>query len=410
MNEHAILGACLVDETAMDKCLNYGCKHEWFSGYKERRLFTDMVTRHLNDEPTDFISMCADHKELDDYVDSFSSIAFLTGYLKTLDADYKIREVERVRSQDISGMTPDEAVSKISEGLTEIVTHTEDKSTADCMDDNIQVLDNAFNGIVSGVPLPWDKFSNATGGFQRGSVIPFVGRDGKGKSGAIAQCLNFWAEQDIPTLSFSFEDVKRRTLLRMGGCREWYSARTVETGRSLFNDRFEKICSTELKELKEKMLRYKEFIERKPFWIIDRRMNVEEICYWVKHYKRVHGVEVVTIDGFKDIIHSDGNGRTEREAHVAKTLQGLAKETNVAMPVVSHINKINEDAPISKIDVTGAGEQMKGARQVVIFQDAGVDGVDGENTFELAMTKSNFGGGGSVLLRRDESVLHYSEI
>ena len=47
--------------------------------------------------------------------------------------------------------------------------------------DNIQVLDNAYNGIVSGVPMPWPRFSNATGGLQRGSVIPWVGRDGKGR-------------------------------------------------------------------------------------------------------------------------------------------------------------------------------------------------------------------------------------
>jgi len=54
--------------------------------------------------------------------------------------------------------------------------------------------------------------------------------------------------------------------------------------------------------------------------------------------------------------------------------------------------------------------QFQGARQVLIFQDAGVDGVDGENTFALSCCKSNFGGGGSIVLRRDETVLSYSEI
>lgn len=311
---------------------------------------------------------------------------------------------------DETDETAEKIIAKHSEAITEIVTTKDERTAAECMGENITVLNNAFNGIVSGIPLPWPRFSNHTGGLQSSCVTPLVGRDGKGKSGALSQCLDFWAGEMIPTLAFSLEDVKRRTLLRMGGCREWYSARCAEMGTVMMNGRFERMDKSDKLKVESKIKKYRSWIANKPFWIFDDPVTVEDICHKVKHYVRTKGVRVVTIDGFKDIQHSFGENTTGKESHIAKKLQALAKSTGAAILVVSHINKIDEGVPICKIHITGSGEQSKGARQVMIFQDAGIDGVDGEETFGLCMSKSNFGGSGVATLRRDQNVLYYSEL
>ncbi|MBC8419044.1 MAG: hypothetical protein H8E10_10665 [Desulfobacterales bacterium] len=424
--EISVIGSIIIDpQKVLNLCADNEITANSFFIPAHRHLFLAVQVMERESRPIDLVTVghylteegqihsVGGWEYLEKLVEETPTAAHAEYYIGIVKEKELLRAVIHVASEAIDKCSESEAkdvVASLSENLTQIVSHKEEKSTADCMDDNIHVLDNAYNGIVSGIPLPWDRFSNSTSGLQRGSVIPFVGRDGKGKSGALAQCLDFWAGERIPTLAISLEDVKRRTLLRMAGCREWFSARSAETGRVLLNGRYEKICQHEWSELRKKMFAYKEFIDEAPFWIMDNPMNIEEICYWIKHYRRVHGVQIVTIDGFKDIIFTEGKSRTEKEAHVAKLLQAVAKETDVAMPVVSHINKIHEDVPITKIDVTGAGEQMKGARQVIIFQDAGLPEIVDEHHFVLSMTKSNFGGGGYTVLRRDEGVLHYTEV
>lgn len=424
--ERGVLGSCLIEpERCIELCLNEGCEKEWFHAHN-RIVFEYIIRMHMEEKHIDVLTIGQSLKDngllervggyafLDGLIDGTPTAQYCKNYLDIISDQYKRREIINSASEAISlcygSEKPEIIISEISEKMTSIVSKVDDRSASEAMDDNILVMENACDGVVSGLPLPWPKFSNHTGGIQRGSVCPIVGRDGKGKSGALAQILDYWAGLDIPVLAFSFEDVKRRTLLRMGGCREWYSARTAETGRSLIGERWERICESERLRLKEKMLRYKDFIDNSPFWIIDSPMTVEEICYQIKHHHRVHGIQGVSIDGFKDIIHSEGDNETAKEKHIAKQLFRIAKECNLAMPVISHIHKIEDGKPISKSNIMGSSVQFQGARQVIIFQDAGVDGVDGENTFELSMTKSNYGGGGSVLLKRDERVLCYTEM
>ena len=304
---------------------------------------------------------------------------------------------------------PDEIVAKASVKLLEVDTKTEERTASEHMADNLTVIDNASKGVVAGVPLPFERFSNLIGGLQRGSYIPLVGRDGKGKSGLLAQMLDYWAGENIPTLAFCLEDVPRRVTLRMGGNRKWYSAKDAETGFVTQGDERVKMSNPEVVSMLDKVDGYRRWLEDKPFWVLGGSYTVEQIVTLIRKYHRMHKIEVVTIDGFKDILHSHGDSTTAKEKHITQQLCGIAKELNLCMPVVSHINKIDEDSLISKRDVTGSGEQSKGARQMLIFQDAGMPSLyDGR--FLLSVAKSNFGGGGSLTLERDERVLSYREV
>jgi len=432
--ERGVLGSCLVGSLSglktlpIDVAMDKGCDATWFYTPSSSHLWSVLEDMHTSGKKIDLITLGKElvsagrldsvggYEGLESLIDDTPTATHIEYYLDIIENDSKRRKVRNVALDASDAMSRDDVdvamiIASASEALTALSCNREPVSVDQMMDDNLTVLENAYNGHVSGIPLPWTRFSNHISGLQRACVCPWVGRDGKGKSGAIAQCLDFWAGENIPTLSFSMEDVARRTLLRMAGCRQWFSARSVESGRVLMNGRWEQMNQAEKGKLEGQLIAYKEWLRDKPFWIDDNKYTVEQVCAKIRHYHRVHGVQVVTIDGFKDIVHSKGKSDTECEKHIAQELQRVAKECNIAMPVVSHINKIDDSMAISKEHITGSGTQFKGARQVLIFQDAGLpsiieDGID----FVMSCTKNNFGSGGSARLRRDENVLAYEEV
>ena len=423
--EKGVLGACLVGALGggktlpIDTAMDAGCDVSWFSLAKHRLLWEAMVAVHTDGKPVDMVTvgtLTKDYDFINELVDSTPTIQNLPSYLETTERCSKLRKVDGISRDTQEAVSREDAdvsqiIAQASEALTTLTCAREEVSVDSAIDDNLIVLNNSYNGIVSGLPLPWTKFSNHVGGIQRASVCPLVGRDGKGKSGALCQMLDFWADQRVPTLCFSMEDVARRTVLRMAGCRHWFSAMSVEKGKVLCDGRWQDMAHFEKQKLEQQLEAYRDWLKDRPFWIDDNKYTVEELCAKIRHYHRVHGIQAVTIDGFKDIVHSEGTNETSCEKHIAQELFRVAKDCNLAMPVVSHITKIDDGIPIKKENIKGSGTQFQGARQVLIFQDSGIAQIAEEGTdFIMSCSKNNYGSGGSVLLRRDENVLSYQEM
>jgi hypothetical protein len=243
-----------------------------------------------------------------------------------------------------------------------------------------------------------------------------VGRDGKGKSGASAQIADFWAGLDIPVLFISLEDDPRRTLLRMAGCRKYFSAREWEQASVYFEGKQTKFDRGQAQALERKLLDYTDWLETKRCDVIDGEFTGERVRDEMKAFRRRHGIKDdekigVFIDGFKDLTPSKGDNTTAQESHTSKQIQKGAKESCAALIAVSHILKIPDDVPICKEHIKGSGTQFQGARGCLIFQDAGIAGrTDDEDDFVLSSTKANYARGGSAMLRRDADVLVYREL
>lgn len=428
--ERAVIGSVLVDvERCIDLCFERGINGSWFYVPSHRMVWAKLEQMNTEDKKIDLLTVGESLKEsgaldqvggyafLEGLIDSTPTSAHCQHYLEIIEEKFKLRKIITNSAETIdlcfsAEKTPDEIIATASFALGGIGERQKDVDTEEAMAQNKRVLNDAFRGITSGIELPWRQFSENTGGVQRASVVPLLGRDGKGKSGALAQIVDFWIGKPVPvpTLSFSFEDVARRMLLRMAGCREWFSAISAETARIRMVDGNHKMVDYDLSQYEAKMDKYIEFLKGKPFWIIEDRMTVEDICRKIESYSRKHKIEAVTIDGFKDILHSKGDGQTEAERHISIQLQAVAKRTGVSIIAVSHIHKVDDGKAISKMNVMGSSVQFQGARQFLIFQDAGIVGIDGVNTFALDCTKSNFTHGGMALLKRDQSVLHYTEV
>jgi len=308
---------------------------------------------------------------------------------------------------------PKEVAARLSEESFRVfdVTPTIDKHTI--IKESLQLFDNAFAGIVSGVPMPWDGFSKMTGGIQKRCVCPLMGRDGVGKSFMVSKILHYLGARGIPALSIPFEDGADRQLRRIAGCHGGYSTGEIE--RALYKDMNEKwkkmdsVLFQKRRNLAEQCLNE---CADMPIYFEDTAMTVEQIRAVAGKHKRKHGIEIMFVDGVKDVVPSKGENATKQEEHISRVLVQTAKELNIAIVPVCHLTDVPDDIRLSRRNMRGAKSQFHNARQVLIYQNAGVESpkhIVGPETVVLHMEKNNYGKEAMCFLEKDFDKCDFSE-
>jgi replicative DNA helicase len=140
-----------------------------------------------------------------------------------------------------------------------------------------------------------------------------------------------------------------------------------------------------------------------PVYFEDHAVTVEQIRVLAGKYKRKHKIQIMFLDGMKDIIPSKGENATKQEEHISRVLVQTAKELDIAIVPVCHLTDIPENIMIHRRNLRGAKSQFHNARQVLIFQNAGLESSAHEiteNTVALHMEKNNYGRESSVFLEK----------
>ena len=286
-------------------------------------------------------------------------------------------------------------------------------SKAQIVEESLKIFDNAHNGVVTGVPLPWKNFSQKVGGIQKRCICPLLGRDGSGKSFLVSKFLTYLGRRGIPALSIPFEDGADRQMRRMAGCCGRYSAGDLERGYYKNTDgafhKMDDIMFARRKAEAEQCLRE---VEAMPIYFEDASMTVEQIRVLAGIHKRKYGIEILLIDGVKDVVPSKGENATKQEEHISRVLVQTAKELDIAIVPVSHLTDIPEDVKIQRRNMRGAKTQFHNARQVMIFQNAGLESGQhfiGKNTVALHMEKNNYGRESMLFLETDFDHCDFTE-
>lgn len=312
-----------------------------------------------------------------------------------------------------SNVEPQEVAARLSEESFRIfdVAPTIDKNTI--IDESLQLFDNAFAGIVSGVPLPWDSFSTMTGGLQKRCVCPLMGRDGVGKSFMVSKILHHLGLLGIPALSIPFEDGADRQMRRIAGCHGGYSTNEIE--RALYKSedgRWKKMDSVlfqKRRDLAEQCLRE---VSKMPIFFEDTIMTVEQIRAVAGKHKRKHDIQILFVDGVKDVAPSKGENATKQEEHISRILVQTAKELDIAIVPICHLTDVQDDVRLSRRNMRGAKSQFHNARQVLIYQNAGVESpkhIVGPDTIALHMEKNNYGKEAMCFLEKDFDKCNFKE-
>lgn len=426
--ERAVLGSILIEsDRVRSLCAERHVTADFFYIPAHRLLFEflsgmdtaiDLVTVGKTLKEAGRLDQAGGYAFLEGLIDSTPTSAHSAYYLEIIEELYRKRQVITLAADAINRCYADgeatsfEIAASLSQSVVGVVDAVEPCDKADLVGSSLALFDNAHSGIVSGVPLPWAVFSQQVGGIQKRCVCPLLGRDGSGKSMLISKILLFLGSQGIPALSFPTEDGADRQIRRMAASGGRYSTTELENGVVKIGDRWEPFDDYAYQRRREAAEQSLREVARMPVFFEDGYYTVEQIRALCANYKRKHDIQIVFIDGIKDVVPTKGENSTKQEEHISRMLVQTAKDLNIAIVPVCHLTDVPDGMLITRRNLRGAKTQFHNARQILIFQDQGLRSEKfcvGVNTIGLHMEKNNYGRASMLYLNTDFEFCDFTE-
>lgn len=209
---------------------------------------------------------------------------------------------------------------------------------------------------VWGIPYAWSHISKKTGGKQAGELIIGAGEPGIGKSWWWLQdTLETAVEHDIPVKYWCGEMKRYQIMMR------FYQLLGVDG---------HKMKSGNMNEDDwQKLTEAKAIVMNSPLYIDDRPLHLSEIRPMLVKEKAEFGLREVVFD-YESLITAPGKDEIEQSANVSRTLKNIAQELDLAIVLISSVNKggmDKESGYASKSDVRGSGQKIHDADVVYII-------------------------------------------
>jgi replicative DNA helicase len=287
------------------------------------------------------------------------------------------------------------------DSISELATST-GRTTKEIADATLDQAKRIAAGECFGIPFPWDSLNIRTFGLPKKAFTPLAGRDGKGKTRLIAFMIAHWICAGYPVLYFPFEDMAERAFDNISASVGGYDTFSIKRGL---------VAESHIDKLSDI---YKK-VEQLPLYIVDEPMSPQRLASIVAEYKRKYKIEVVVVDGVKDLMLGGGK-RTDMEGEMMATLVSCMKRNDVAGLGIAHLRDIDEDKWLTKGDIRGIKTQSQSARMVLMYQDwvppkmQQPYGVDGVGMVMLDVTKCSYGEMGSIALKPELHRGRFSEI
>ncbi|MCF8131348.1 MAG: AAA family ATPase [Deltaproteobacteria bacterium] len=376
--EKEILSALMFDAENMVMAIERGITAAWFGNQKHGAIYADLAetASKTSWNTRDSVNVLeaagiySRHSEAIEICNNTPEWAFkvedVGSAIEVFAGDYAKRIVESVsanaRNRLLAGEDPFSVAGTITQELgavESLVDSRAEQTLRDIATESFRIDSMIANGERVGLPFPWGNFQRSTFGLPSRAVTPLAGRDGKGKS-RLATCLaHFWISQGIPILFFPFEDTAERMVSNTAATHGQYDMFTIRRGHLPPG-----FLDSHAKSLDE--------VSMMPLFVNDVPTTAERMVSTIARHKRNHGIEGVVIDGFKDIIASDGENRTQQESHMMSVLVRAAKKYDVSILVVMHLTKIDDGQWIGKGAIKGSGAQTQSARMALMYQDSGI--------------------------------------
>lgn len=423
--ESDILSVCMLDSENLQAVIERGVENSWFDHEKHQRLFTELCK--LNEEKSwdqvDGINIFEasgifERNPIAEEIamntpDWSHELEQVQDAVEVLVTDYQRRKANlllaKARAEINEGEDPLEVLAGLGGHIAELdnaTTETADRTLKDIAKDAYKIDEKIANGESMGLPFPWQTFQERTFGIPIPSVTPLAGRDGKGKSRISRFLSHFWASNDIPGLYMPYEDGETRTISGLASINGGYDMFAIKR----------KFTPPEFMDNHKKHL---DIVSDLPIKIIDYQATAERIFTQIAKAKRTHNIQYVIIDGFKDIVKSDGENQTVAESHIVSVLVRASKKFNVAIIPISHLTKVEDGQWLSKQNITGSGNQTKSARMVLVYQDSGISAGFKQNyPFDtewgrcnvLQAQKASYGDEGAIVLYDEYETGQFIEI
>jgi replicative DNA helicase len=410
--ENKIIPAVLFSSENLLTAIECGMNPDWFSDKNNRQRFEVLVELSEKEEwnirnfaavfqknglPSDFTN----HEDSYNIEDWAFDRQDLVSVIDCFSVEYASRKVcdiatsARVRAS--SGEDPFDIAESMRSDLDNLDDNdcSDEMTSPDIAEAAFEIAEKVNRGEPLGLPFPWEAFQKKTYGIPFGTVCPLAGRDKKGKSRLSAFLAYYWISSGKSILYFPFEDRKERFISNLAAAHGGYDLFTIQNGYA--SDKF---MDTHLKCLRE--------VSQMPIHIFDQSSNVEKICAKIRKHKRKNNIVGAVIDGFKDVISSKGENRTQQENHIMQSLVNSCGDTQVACVPIMHLNKMEPNTWITVDKITGSGKQSQSARMRLFFQDSGFpDGLltdvstDSDRVVCLDCDAASYGNTAKILLEKD---------
>lgn len=451
--EGAVLSACMLDPSAMDKITDL--KPEHFYSEAHRRIFEACIELKSTGSPIDVVQVATFLKDrqrlaqvggmpyLGQILDSAPVVANVAAYGRTIFEKHRIRQLilacQRVAAQGYVDYGEAQAFIDGAEQAVYNIARVSGKQSTerllDVMKKAFQKLNDAVSrgDRITGVSTGFDRFDRQTAGLHEGDLSIVAARPGMGKTSFVLNVATNvakpkhnevagdpsqrWDEPGVGCVVFSLEMPREQLANRMVCSEAKVDVSKMRTGFLGPQDW-------------SKLTQAASLLGSLPIWIDDSPgLTLLEVRSKVRRLqseydqrdeqgRKIRKIGLVIIDYLQLMKGRDGvNSREQEISEISRGLKGLAKELEVPVVALSQLNRAVETRSdkskrpmISDLRESGAIEQ-DADNIIFIYRDDyyNADTVE-QNVAELIVAKQRNGPTGTVKVRFDKQYTRFDNL
>ena len=376
--EKAILGAMLIDETAINTAQQY-IKPEDFYSPRHRKIYEAVLSLFNRGTRPDLLTLSGELESSGklDEAGGNDYIALLTQAVpSSANAEYYAQIVQNCSlrrslihiSGEAGSKAFDESVEPkfILEDTQQKLFYISDprrifryKKAESVVRTTVNYLDSVFKSKAefTGVPSGFDALDRLTAGFQPSELIIIGARPGMGKTAiALSMAANIALRQNKAVGFFSLEQSDQALMIRLLSAETGIDSNKLRKG-FFQNSDFHKIFAAA------------EHIFDAPLFFADMfhmtMMNIQAMARMLRLQEKV---EIIFID-YIGLIASDNNllKRYEMISEVSRSLKGLARELNIPVVALSQLRREAENQKPNLADIRESGSIEQDADLVMFL-------------------------------------------
>lgn len=254
--------------------------------------------------------------------------------------------------------------AQLTSSLVSMIEVKSDITTASM----IAECEAAAGGNVQNIPLPYESLTRATGGLGKGMVTVLTGRSKSGKSMFKSYWMRKLGELNTPCLDLCFEDGIKIAKMRTASVEKFNASELIAGGRYMHVGEHWEWWPTNEQDI-DTLKHQLAVVDSMPLYWHQKRMRPTDLLSTVSEYVNRYGVQLVFIDGAKDLLRPSGKyNDCGFEEEASQTIVDMAERLNIAVVAIHHLTKLDHGQLIHEGNIRGSGNIVSDSRSVYALQ------------------------------------------
>jgi replicative DNA helicase len=376
--ERAVIGAMLIDESAVLAARQYLTSEDFYSP-AHKRIFAAIFDLVNAGHKADLLTIKGELEKSGklDEAGGIDYIASLTHVVpSSANADYYAQIVRAcslrrglIQAAGLAGSRAyDETIDPrelLEETQRRLFTLSDTrrifsyKKAGETIGVTFKHLDKVYKSkaLYTGIPSGFNDLDRITSGFQPAELIVIGARPGMGKTAiALNMASHISLRQHIPAAFFSLEMSDRSLMLRLLSAEAKIDSHKLSTG-FFESSEYQKIFAAS------------DLIQNAPLYIVDMpHMTSFDITAMARMLRTQEKVEIIFID-YIGLIASDNHyiPRHEQVAEISRSLKGLARDLEIPVVALSQLGREAEKEKPSLANIRDSGAIEQDADMVLFI-------------------------------------------